>query len=739
LLSTCESDTSGPSGGPGYGTLVVAPEWPANGQFVGANLFVDHVHAFAVRPSDPTHRIKDVRVAFDPDKGSLRLPLELPLRSTAESLDVTLELEGSGQVLFGGGRRLEVRTGPPPSTPAPTIPLTYQGPGTQLAALILAPLDSFLNLDGQLPMRVSGLDAQQQPVPAFYVSWSSGDSTIARVNADGVVTARVPRGTVYIRARTPATSQLPQGVAESTTVTIAPSPATAAIVSGNNQTGVAGQPLAQPFVLQVKANDNLGVPRVTVTFTPPAGGSVTPAVTSTDANGMAQATGTLPSGATGPVSFSAVAGNLAALTFTATAAAPAGPTWTGAVSTDWNTAGNWSTGQVPTAADDVIVPVTSNQPLIGQAAQVHNLTVQAGAVVTLGVGIVATVNGNLSLAGTFAGASGNLAVVGNLTTLAGSSLSASVLQVGGALAVAGSFAVSNNVLFNGAGQTIPGGLPYVNLTVTGTAALGGRTAASNTVEVFGNGSLTLAGHTLVAGLVQVGQSTGETATITMTNPLDSIVTTNFTAGGGSTAGKLTAGTIVVSGNFNQIALNSPQAFAPSGSHTVAFTGSGTQTVNFNTPGAGQSGFQNLQIINPAGGLTLTSDVLVSGQAAYDPGVPDIVHGNGHTVTLRQVNVNSATFDNTLVVLSNMTFTRFDNVTFQNYAPTATVLTVDDPGAASHYVFNNLVFGVTPTTGFYLRANDNTATGSVLTINMVNPTPATPGGFVQTAGGAVVNW
>lgn len=39
-------------------------------------------------------------------------------------------------------------------------------------------------------------------------------------------------------------------------------------------------------------------------------------------------------------------------------------TWTGAVSTDWNTAGNWDTNSVPTATDDVVLADVANAPRI---------------------------------------------------------------------------------------------------------------------------------------------------------------------------------------------------------------------------------------------------------------------------------------------------------------------------------------------------------------------------------------
>jgi hypothetical protein len=55
-------------------------------------------------------------------------------------------------------------------------------------------------------------------------------------------------------------------------------------------------------------------------------------------------------------------------------------TWTGAVSTDWHTAANWSTLKVPTATTNVIIAVTANECIISTAdATVSGIQVKTGA------------------------------------------------------------------------------------------------------------------------------------------------------------------------------------------------------------------------------------------------------------------------------------------------------------------------------------------------------------------------
>jgi hypothetical protein len=65
------------------------------------------------------------------------------------------------------------------------------------------------------------------------------------------------------------------------------------------------------------------------------------------------------------------------LNFTITGGATA-VTWTGAVDTRWELAGNWSPAQVPTAGTAVTVPVVPNQPLVTTPAACANLSSAAG-------------------------------------------------------------------------------------------------------------------------------------------------------------------------------------------------------------------------------------------------------------------------------------------------------------------------------------------------------------------------
>ena len=101
-------------------------------------------------------------------------------------------------------------------------------------------------------------------------------------------------------------------------------------------------------------------------------GSNTVSIISTATNTV---TATVPVGSS-PISV----GNFVANVLSPCAAANV---WTGAVSTDWFNAGNWTIG-VPTAITDGIIPATAaNQPVIGSGtAVVDNIIVESGAVIT---------------------------------------------------------------------------------------------------------------------------------------------------------------------------------------------------------------------------------------------------------------------------------------------------------------------------------------------------------------------
>jgi len=75
-------------------------------------------------------------------------------------------------------------------------------------------------------------------------------------------------------------------------------------------------------------------------------------------------------------------------------------TWTGAMDTDWGTAGNWDLNRLPIYVDtDIIIPDITNDPVLDGNREIPVLTIQPGGHLSLG-GYNLTVNGNADIDGT---------------------------------------------------------------------------------------------------------------------------------------------------------------------------------------------------------------------------------------------------------------------------------------------------------------------------------------------------
>jgi hypothetical protein len=131
---------------------------------------------------------------------------------------------------------------------------------------------------------------------------------------------------------------------------------------------------------------------------------------------------------------------------------PLDAVWTGAVSTDWFTAGNWQNNAVPTGTSVVAVPLTAQNPVLTADATAAYLRVGTGSGLDLG-GFVLTVAGNLDATGTMSNGrvvltgtdvklNGNLPAV-NIT---GSASLQGSARTSGAVSVTGSLAVKDRAL-----------------------------------------------------------------------------------------------------------------------------------------------------------------------------------------------------------------------------------------------------------------------------------------------------
>jgi CSLREA domain-containing protein len=182
-------------------------------------------------------------------------------------------------------------------------------------------------------------------------------------------------------------------------------------------------------------------------------------------------------------------------------------TWTGAVSADWHTPGNWDTNAVPAAADSVVIPSPDvpNEPAISSAdAAAASVNVQSGRTLTIGSArtltattIVINTGATVSVPPSQNGFVN--AAVTNSGTVGGGASNSFFFFLGPSLVNNGTVDVGN-FLFRGATQTLSG---------TGTF--------SGAVSIINGASVTLASdHTLTTlsianGTLDQGASSNLTA------------------------------------------------------------------------------------------------------------------------------------------------------------------------------------------------------------------------------------
>src|SRR5579859_310363 len=204
-------------------------------------------------------------------------------------------------------------------------------------------------------------------------------------------------------------------------------------------------------------------------------------------------------------------------------------TWTGAVSSDWNTPGNWSGNTVPGAGNTAIIPgATPNDPVLSnavlnnetivvdQASQPQGNTIDLNGV-TLGAGSALQVENpsgnNQDIASIVIG--GTLTVDAGARISTGSGLLQNLVANAAGAAVINAGTISNTgISFINGGTVVNNGL-FENQSIGGaatiynpgtilidsiSAGLGG-TVAGGTIEVGGGRSLEIAG-TLYATAVQ---------------------------------------------------------------------------------------------------------------------------------------------------------------------------------------------------------------------------------------------
>ncbi|RWW91626.1 fibronectin type III domain-containing protein, partial [Flavobacterium cerinum] len=341
--------------------------------------------------------------------------------------------------------------------------------------------------------------------------------------------------------------------------------------------------------------------------------------------------------------------------------------WNGSVSSDWNTANNWTVVQGsasrPPAATDVANIGTvafTNQPTISTAVNVKNInfgSVQA-ATLTMAAGgslVASDIKGSWSTNATHTiNVNGQTVTVnGDLTLSDGTSGHAINLNIGsGTVSIAGTLTQNGNanIIFTGAGNlNIAGDFNYTNGVFTpgsGTVTYNG--SANQNVGIVNYNNLTV-NKTAANAIATSGLTIGGNLTITA-GEFDSngvsTITGNVNIASGTTFQNNS--TVSVGGNWNNNG-----SFTSNNSETsVVFNGTGAQSISATT-------FNNLEFNKPIGTIaTLTGNVTIKGNLTGTSGTLDIQS----FVFNRDVQGGTATLSDagTLIIAADNAPTRFAN-------------------------------------------------------------------------------
>jgi len=163
----------------------------------------------------------------------------------------------------------------------------------------------------------------------------------------------------------------------------------------------------------------------------------------------------------------AAAGGCGIVTATSPITISAEGVWTGALSTDWNVAGNWSCLALPTGTSSVQIPNVSNKPTLaaGGVGIVKDLTIDAGSSLTIS-GNTIRISGTITNNGTLTATSGTVELNGTsaqtigANTFSGNTIrnliinNAAGVNLGGSLYVTGILTPNNGVLNTGDSLTL---------------------------------------------------------------------------------------------------------------------------------------------------------------------------------------------------------------------------------------------------------------------------------------------
>jgi hypothetical protein len=240
----------------------------------------DRVRVVIVRPINEI--VKDTFVLHRRGDPDTTIDINVDVKTTEELFNATFQWRDQNTVYFQGSAPVRAHAPDAPAPPPAKINVSYVGPGAKVAKITIGPRTTSLSARGSQTFTIQATDSSGAPVTDVPVNWSLSDASLGTLSASGLSATFAGlgrRGTVTVSA------EVPSGATDQVSVGLIPPPSAIALVNGGGQTGVVGQALSSPVVLEVRASDGLPVSGVGVVFSPPVGGAVSPASGTTDVNG----------------------------------------------------------------------------------------------------------------------------------------------------------------------------------------------------------------------------------------------------------------------------------------------------------------------------------------------------------------------------------------------------------------------------------------------------------------------
>ena len=288
--------------------------------------------------------------------------------------------------------------------------------------------------------------------------------------------------------------------------------------------------------------------------------------------------------------------------------------WTGASDTDWNTAGNWLGGIIPSSSSIITIPAVTNQPVIASGDSVtiddvSNLIIDSGSSIT--------VDGTLELTGDFTidskiteASSGNLIISGTLTNTEVFTSSTLNLECSN-ISAGDDLEFKNITLATGASISGDASITCEDITFNGSASVGSDIALVHNGDLSASGNVTFAGNytnngnaNFANGLTLAGNFTDSGTSFSGTITLNGSSDQSFAGKAASSSYEVVVNKSTGDLEFtNDLTLTSLDTYTNNYTGTVTFSGTGTQTLTPQT-----QVYQSITVNKSSGSLLVNGDL-----------------------------------------------------------------------------------------------------------------------------------